>query len=50
MIEEIPNPENVEVRDEGSGAQGESDEKLDRTTIIFNNYSDLLFYFLHIIP
>lgn len=51
MIEEIPNPENVEAREEVSGAHGEEeDEELNRITIIFNNNSDLLFYFLPVMP
>lgn len=41
-VEEIPNPENAKAEDE--------EEEVDRTTIVYDHNSDLIFYFLPIMP
>lgn len=49
-IEEIPNPKNVDTREETSDVRSISAEEVDMTTIIFTNDSQLLYYFLPVMP
>lgn len=53
-IEEIPNPKNMKTRGETSEGRKEEiardKEEKDKTTIIFNNDSNLLYYFLPVMP